>query len=924
MQTQTRRNNPPAKRGFKVSDKWIYLPHEGNAEMRDLLGGKGANLCEMYNMGLPIPPFFIASTAGCIYYMRHKKMPPGIEKQVRTGLAFIKKQISKTFGDPDNPLLLSVRSGAKFSMPGMMDTVLNIGLNGDVLKGLIKKTGNERYARDCYRRLLQMYGEVVLGVDKGLFEHALIAKREKFGVDTDPELPADALNELGKEFEKFIRASKQQIPDDPFDQLMTGLESVYKSWNTERAIAYRNANNIAHDLGTAVNVQTMVFGNIDDTCGSGVMFTRDPSNGEKVLFAELLFNAQGEEVVAGTRTPLHIDELKVQKPAMYKELVGYANKLEKRYKDMQDMEFTFEGDKLWILQTRNGKRTGPAAVRIASDMVDEKILTQKQAVMKVDPALLVQCLLPRIRASEKYSDNVIGKGLNASPGAAVGEVVFSTDRVLEKIEIAKDAKQPRPEMILVRNETNPDDFPGMLASNGILTSQGGMTSHAAVVARQMGKPCVAGCKDAVTDSKKGTLTIGGKVYREGDVITINGTTGEIIDAALDLVSSPEPGKYIGRVMEWADKFRKLGVRANADKKSEAALARKLGAEGIGLCRTEHQFGGERKMLVAELILILASNKTDSASKKRKNQLVKKLLSEQRKDFTGVFQAMDGLPTTIRLIDPPFHEFLPSDEDIENMISEAESKEEKSKLFEMGRLRRTIDEANPMLGTRGCRLGIMFPIISETQVRAIFEAACKRKKAGFDPKPEIMVPLTMEVNELRVLEPIVRGTAEKVMEEQGVWVDYLYGTMIEIPRAALTADQVAEVAEFFSFGTNDLTQTGMGLSRDDTAGLIRDYVDKGILPVDPFQVLDQRGIGRMMRICIEDGRRARKDIKLGICGEHGGEPESVGFCHRIGLHYVSCSTYRVPGARLAAAQAALKEKESGKAKKVKAKRPYRKA
>ena len=896
------------------NQKWIYLAHEGNAGMRDLLGGKGANLCEMWNMGLPIPPFFIATTEGCIYYMRNQKMPPGIEKQVREGLDFIKSEVGLKFGDRNNPLLVSVRSGAKFSMPGMMDTVLNIGLNKTILNGLIKKSGNEHFSRDCYRRLLQMYGEVVLEVDKDKFEHAIEAVRKKYKVKSDPEIPVKGLVELAEKFEKFIKEDGRQVPTNPMEQLMTGIESVYRSWNTPRAIAYRNANRIAHDLGTAVNIQTMVFGNIDDTCGSGVMFTRDPSNGEKALYAELLFNAQGEEVVAGTRTPLHIEELNQRKPKMYKELAGYAAKLEKRYKDMQDMEFTFEGDKLWVLQTRNGKRTGPAAVRVASDMVDEKIINKQEAVMQIDPHLLVQNLLPRIKAGQKYEDKIIGRGLNASPGAAVGEVVFSTARVLERIDEAEKKRKPAPNMILVRNETNPDDFPGMNASQGILTSQGGMTSHAAVVARQMGKPCVAGCKDAKVDASKRVMKMNGGTYREGDVITIDGTEGLIIDSALELVRSPEPGKYFERVMGWADSFRRLGVRANADKKSEAALARKLGAEGIGLCRTEHQFGGDRKMLVAELILILTDANPSKARIKRRDKLVKMLLDAQRADFLGVFEAMDGLPTTIRLIDPPFHEFLPSDEDIADLLKKAKSKAEKKKLEEMALLRRDIHEANPMLGTRGCRLGILFPIINETQTRAIFEAACIRKKAGHHPKPEIMIPLTMDVNELRYLEPIVRDTAAQVMKEQGCKIDYLYGTMIEIPRAALTADEVAEVAEFFSFGTNDLTQTGMGLSRDDTAAMIKKYVDMGLLPVDPFQVLDRRGIGRMMRICIEDGRRTRPDIKLGICGEHGGEPESVEFCHQIGLNYVSCSTYRVPGARLSAAQAVLREKASKKRKK----------
>jgi len=879
--------------------------------MKDLLGGKGANLCEMYNMGLPVPPFFVATTEGCIYYMKHNEMPPGIEDQVRKGLDFIKKKKGQTFNDPDNPLLLSVRSGAKFSMPGMMDTVLNIGLNKKILSGLIKKTGNQRFARDCYRRLLQMYGEVVLGVGKDLFEDALKAMRKKFKVNSDPELPAKALKELGKEYEAILKDARVKIPADPMEQLMTGIESVYKSWNTERAIAYRNANRISHDLGTAVNVQTMVFGNIGDECGSGVLFTRNPSIGEKKIYAEFLFNAQGEEVVAGTRTPLHINEFSEALPDMYNELIGYTRMLEKRYKDMQDMEFTFENGKLWVLQTRNGKRTGPAAVRVASDMFDEGLITEKEAVMQVDPNLLVQCLLPRIPSGIDYQSDVVGRGLKASPGAAVGKVVFTTARVLELMENAEKRKLPKPHLILVRQGTNPDDFPGMNASDGIITSEGGMTSHAAVVARQMGKPCVAGCSDAKVNSARKTVTFGKKTFKEGDIITIEGSEGIVINAEIELIREPDPGPYFRTVLGWADDFRRLGVRANADTGDQASLSRDLGAEGIGLCRTEHQFGGKRKMLVAELILILHEDEPSKSMLNRKDVLLKKLLDAQRDDFYSVLKAMNDLPTTIRLIDPPFHEFLPSMNDIKALIKEAKGNKASIKRFEkMASLREEIVEANPMLGTRGCRLGILFPIITEVQVRAVFEAACRLKKEGFEPHPEIMVPLTMDVNEIRWLEPLVRNTASKVLKEQRVKPEnlhYLYGTMIEIPRAALTADEIAEVAEFFSFGTNDLTQTGMGLSRDDTAPLIKKYIGLGLLPVDPFQVLDQRGIGKMMKICIEDAKKTRPDIKLGICGEHGGEPESVEFCHKIGLHYVSCSTYRVPGARLAAAQAVLKEK-----------------
>jgi pyruvate,orthophosphate dikinase len=888
-------------------DKWVYLPSEGNRNMKDLLGGKGANLSEMWNMGLPIPPFFVASTEGCVYYMKNRKMPPGLEKQVKEGLDFLSQNMGKTFGDESNPLLLSVRSGAKFSMPGMMDTVLNVGLNKKILDGLINKTGNEKFARDCYRRLLQMYGEVVLGVDKDSFDHSLDRKKKKYKVTQDPELPARALRELGDEYEKALKAANVQIPSDPFEQLMLGIEAVFKSWNTERAVAYRNVNRISHYLGTAVNCQAMAFGNIDENSGSGVMFTRNPSSGEKELYGELLFKAQGEEVVAGTRTPLRLKDLKSQKPELYEQLASLAKKLEKHYGDMQDMEFTFESGRLFILQTRNGKRTGPAAVRVASDMVDEKLITPIDAVRQVDPNLLVQCLLPNIKPGQNYKSKVLGKGLNASPGAASGQVIFSTQKVMELIAQAeKSKKHDLPRLILVRNETNPDDFPGMNASAGILTSQGGMTSHAAVVARQMGRPCVAGCSDAKVNEKKKVLEIGGKKFREEDMITIDGSEGLVIDGELELVRSPEPGKYFERVMDWADKFKRLGVRANADKEEEASLARKLGARGIGLCRTEHQFGGERKMMVAELILILMSENPTKEQLKRKSDLLDDLLVAQRKDFKGVLSAMDGLPTTIRLIDPPFHEFLPTEDEVKELRKNAKSKKERVQYNDMLTLRHEIHEANPMLGLRGCRLGILFPIINEIQVRAIFEAACDLKKKGKKPHPEIMIPLTMEIAELRFLEPVVRTTAEKVMKEKDIQVPYLFGTMIEIPRAALTANEIAETAEFFSFGTNDLTQTVWGLSRDDTANMLKEYVAKGIIPVDPFEVLDQKGVGGLMKFAIENSRKTRPKIKLGICGEHGGEPESVAFCHRIGLDYVSCSTYRVPGARLAAAQAALSD------------------
>ena len=873
--------------------KYVYFfgggKAEGRADMKDILGGKGANLAEMTNLGVPVPPGFTISAEVCDYFYKHgRKYPDGLREEVEKNLKKLEELTGKKFGDKNNPLLVSVRSGAAISMPGMMDTVLNLGLNDEVVEGLAKLTNNDRFAWDSYRRFIQMFGNVVMGIEHDEFEKILDAQKKKKGVTQDTELTTEDLKEVVKEYKKLYKEKTgEDFPQNPVDQLWKAIDAVFGSWNNERAIKYREINDIKGLLGTAVNVQTMVFGNMGEDSGTGVAFSRDPSTGEKKFYGEFLMNAQGEDVVAGIRTPETLDDMKRDMPEIYNQLVEIKDKLEQHYKDMQDMEFTIEKGKLYMLQTRTGKRTAQAAVKIAVDMVKEGLIDKETAILRVSPSQLDQLLHPMIDPKAKVE--VIAKGLPASPGAAVGQIVFT----------AKDAEEEAAkgkQVILVRVETSPEDIGGMNAAQGILTARGGMTSHAAVVARGMGKCCVVGCSDVHILSDK-ECEIGGIKFKEGDWITINGTTGEVIKGKVELVE-PEPTGDFAELMGWADEIRKLRVRTNADTPKDARNARKLGAEGIGLCRTEHMFfEGNRIDAVREMILA-----EDVEGRKK---ALAKLLPMQQGDFEGIFKEMDGLPVTIRLLDPPLHEFLPKkDEEIEALAKDmGVSFEVLKKKVE------SLTEFNPMLGHRGCRLGITYPEIYEMQVEAIFRAACNMSKQGVKVEPEVMIPLVGTVKELAILRELTEKTAERVMKEEGVEIKYLVGTMIEVPRAALVADQIAEVGEFFSFGTNDLTQMTFGYSRDDAGVFLPEYIEKGILEKDPFQVLDQEGVGQLIKMGIEKGRSTRKELKVGICGEHGGEPSSVEFCHKVGMNYVSCSPFRVPIARLAAAQAVVKEKKS---------------
>jgi len=879
-----------------MGKKRVYLFKEGNSSMRDLLGGKGANLAEMTNAGLPVPPGLTITTETCMEYIDNgNKMPEGLMEDVKTALKEVEKQTEKKFGDASNPLLLSVRSGARLSMPGMMETILNLGLNDETLEGIIKLTDNERFAYDSYRRFLTMFGSVVLDIEREHFEHILDNVKQKEGVQLDTEVSVEGLKSLIPAYKDLIKKETgKEFPQNPFDQLQWAIEAVFKSWNIPRAVAYRNHYKIDHRYGTAVNVQTMVFGNMGNDSATGVSFTRNPSTGENVFYGEYLTNAQGEDVVAGIRTPKQISELETEMPALYKEYVEIAQKLEKHYKDIQDMEFTIERGKLYILQTRSGKRTALAAMRIAVEMHEEGIITKERAVQLVDPSQLYQLLLPSFDANAKKSAQLIARGLNASPGAAVGKIVFDPTEAAERGEAGE-------KIILVRIETCPDDIHGMIPAQGVLTSRGGMTSHAAVVARGMGKPCVAGCETLKIDLAKGMMTApDGKVYKKDDIISLDGGTGEIFVGELTTVD-PEMGGDFEKLLSWADDIRKLVIRTNADTPEDTAKAIELGAEGIGLCRTEHMFMAQERLPVVQQMIIAG---TEEARK----EALAKLLPMQYQDFKDMFKALNGLPMTIRLLDPPLHEFLPNKEEL---IAEVATLKALGKdASEKEALLHTVEglsEANPMMGLRGCRLGLTYPEINEMQVRAIFEAACDLKLEGMEVKPEVMIPLIGHVNELKTAREQLESVAEKVMAEKGVQIDYQFGTMIEIPRAAITADQIAEYAEFFSFGTNDLTQMTFGYSRDDAEGkFLNNYVDKKILPANPFETLDQQGVGELMKIAIEKGQSVREKIKLGICGEHGGDPESVKFCHRIGLNYVSCSPFRVPVARLAAAQAVLEE------------------
>ncbi|MFW5746332.1 MAG: pyruvate, phosphate dikinase [Nanoarchaeota archaeon] len=860
--------------------KWVYDFTEGKKEMKELLGGKGANLAEMTTLGIPVPFGFTVTTEACAeYYKEDKEFPEGLWTQVEDKLALLEEKMEMEFGNPENPLLVSVRSGAAVSMPGMMDTVLNLGLNEEVVAGLSTKTGNARFAWDAYRRFMQMFGNVVMGIKGSKFEAALDNVKETKGVEFDTDLDVEDLKKVVGAYKEVVKAQTgKEFPTDPKEQLRLSIDAVFGSWNNERAILYRKLNDIKGLMGTAVNVQAMVYGNMGETSGTGVCFSRNPSTGENKFYGEYLMNAQGEDVVAGTRTPKEIQTLNETNAEAYTELVEIKDKLEQHYKDMQDMEFTIQEGKLYILQTRNGKRTAAAALRIAVDMLEEGLIDKKTAVLRVEPAQLDQLLhkqLDPVAVQEKES---IAKGLPASPGAAVGTICFDAEKT---DALAQEGKK----VILVRTETSPEDLIGMNAAQGILTSRGGMTSHAAVVARGMGKCCIAGCGDAKIDEKAGTLTVAGEVYNEGDYITLDGTTGNVYAGKVPVVDPDLSGDF-AKLMEWADEYRKLKVRTNADTPKDAGVAIKFGAEGIGLCRTEHMFfEGDRITAMREMILA-----KDLEGRKK---ALAKILPYQQEDFKGLFEAMAGKPVTIRLLDPPLHEFLPHDAEEQQKIAQniGVSVDELKEKME------SLQEVNPMLGHRGCRLGIAYPEITEMQARAIFEAA---KEVG-DVIPEVMIPLVGNVKEFEDQKAIVDKVAEAVGVEK-----YLVGTMIEVPRAALTADQIAEKAEFFSFGTNDLTQMTLGFSRDDVGKFVPQYIEKGILEKDPFAVLDQEGPGQLVKMAVKKGRSAREGIKCGICGEHGGEPSSVIFCHDVGLDYVSCSPYRVPIARLAAAHAVLKK------------------
>ncbi len=876
-----------------MTKKWVYLFREGNASMRDLLGGKGAGVAEMTRTGVPVPPGFTITTEACnAYYENGQQFPEGMWEQVLEGLKDIEAQTGKRFGDPSNPLLVSVRSGAKFSMPGMMDTVLNLGLNQETREGLARLTDNPRFAADAYRRFVQLFGKIVLGVDGDRFEHEM-EEAKGHGQRQDTDLTTEELLALAEKFKAIIKEDVGvDFPEDPFEQLRAAIAAVFRSWNGRRAVDYRRVNKIPDNLGTAVNVQAMVFGNMGNDSATGVAFTRNPSTGDPEIFGEYLVNAQGEDVVAGIRTPQPISKLAQEMPEVYAQFHEIAKQLERHYKDMQDVEFTIERGKLWMLQTRTGKRTGAAAVKIAVDMVREGLIDKATAVQRVDPHALDQLLHPMIDPAARKDAQPLTVGLPASPGAASGKAVFDPD---EAEELAKTGEK----VILVRIETAPEDFHGMVAAQAILTARGGMTSHAAVVARGMGKPCVAGAGDLRINYAEQMMTVNGTIIRKGDWITIDGGSGEVFAGQMPTVE-PELSGDFATLMSWADEFRKLGVRANADIPRDARVARQFGAEGIGLCRTEHMFfEGDRIDAMREMIL------ADTPEERR--AALAKIEPLQQGDFEGLFREMAGLPVTIRTLDPPLHEFLPhDDEEIEALATKlgVDPKKIKARV-------ESLREANPMLGFRGCRLGILYPEITEMQARAIFKAAVKVKSEGIDVYPEVMIPLVGYVSELKLQEEIVRRVASEVFAEAGIEVPYLVGTMIELPRAALVADEIAQVAEFFSFGTNDLTQTTLGLSRDDSGRFLPIYVEKKLIPDDPFQTIDQRGVGQLVQIGTERGRSTRPTLKVGICGEHGGDPASVEFFHRVGLNYVSCSPYRVPIARLAAAQAALGEAKRDK-------------
>jgi pyruvate,orthophosphate dikinase len=881
---------------------------DGNGKMKDDLGGKGAGLAEMTNAGLPVPPGFTIQTEACREYMRQGRVSKEVDREMLAALGRLEALQGQKLGKGDNPLLVSVRSGAKFSMPGMMDTILNLGLNDQSAEALARLTNNPRFAYDSYRRLIQMFGSVVLEIPKHAFEEVFDAKKKNKKARLDTDLDARALQEVIADYKKVVKKhSRRDFPQDANEQLVMARDAVFRSWMNDRAKHYRRMNNISEDLGTAVNVQAMVFGNLGDTSGTGVGFTRNPANGAKEFYGEFLMNAQGEDVVAGIRTPVPILELQKIQPKVYDQLREITTRLEKHYRDLQDFEFTIQDGKLYMLQTRNGKRTGIAAVAVAIQMVEEGLISKEEAIFRVDPNQLYDFLVPRL--DEKSTKvEVLATGLPASPGAAVGQIVFTADEAVEKA--GHERKTP---VILVRAETTPEDIHGMEVAAGILTSRGGMTSHAAVVTRGMGKCCVAGAGDIRVDEKKREMYAKGQTFKGGDWISLDGTTGRVIKGKLSTLPPKADDPQLLKFMAWSEPFRTIGVRANADVPRDAIQARAFGAEGIGLCRTEHMFFGEEK-LPHMRAMILADNEKD------RRAALKKLLPLQRKDFDGVFRAMDGFPVTIRTLDPPLHEFLPRREDLLVEIAVLEATKPKSpKLKGLRKLLQRVEELhefNPMLGHRGCRLGITYPEITEMQVRAIFEAAVAVSKSGIKVKPEVMIPLIATVKEMENQASIVNRVAQEVFKEKGKKIDYLVGTMIELPRAALVADEIAKEAQFFSFGTNDLTQTTFGFSRDDVNKILPTYISEGILKQDPFAVLDREGVGQLVKMATERGRKTRPDLKVGICGEHGGEPSSVEFCYRTGLNYVSCSPFRVLTARLAAAQAAAADKlkvEGGRTK-----------
>ena len=918
------------KREPKSSIKYVYFfgdgKAEGNGKMKEELGGKGAGLAEMTNAGLPVPPGLTIQTEVCREYMRHNTVSRDVDEQMEAALTRLEQLQGQKLGQGENPLLVSVRSGAKFSMPGMMDTILNLGLNDKSAQALAKRSNNERFAADSYRRLIQMFGNVVLEIPKSAFDEVFDAKKKQKKAKLDTELDSKALKEVIEEYKKVVKKhAKRDFPQDPHEQLVMARDAVFRSWNNERAKHYRRINNISDDLGTAVNVQAMVFGNLGETSGTGVGFTRNPATGVKEFYGEFLMNAQGEDVVSGVRTPVHISELEKIMPDVYNQLHDITTRLEKHYRDMQDFEFTIQDGKLYMLQTRNGKRTGIAAVKVALEMVDEGLITKDEAIFRVEPNQLYDFLVPRLDEKNARVE-VLATGLPASPGAAVGRIVFTADEAVEK---AGHGARKNP-VILVRGETTPEDIHGMEVAAGILTSRGGMTSHAAVVTRGMGKCCVAGAGDITVDEKAREMRVAGQVFKEGDWISLDGTTGRVIKGKLNTMPPRADDPELLKLMGWAEPFRKLKVRANADIPRDAIQARAFGAEGIGLCRTEHMFFAEDRIDHMRA-MILADNEKD------RRAALKKLLPMQRSDFIGVFRAMDGFPVTIRTLDPPLHEFLPRREDLMvdiAVLPYADAKQKKATVEKYRRLGakgvgdlkkvlpallqrvEQLHEFNPMLGHRGCRLGITYPEITEMQARAIFEAAVAVAKDGVKVFPEVMIPLTATLKEMANQAAIVNRVAEEVFTEKEKRVEYMVGTMIELPRAALVADEIAKEAQFFSFGTNDLTQTTFGFSRDDVNKVLPTYLAEGILKQDPFAALDREGVGQLVRMATERGRKTRPELKVGICGEHGGEPSSVEFCHQVGLNYVSCSPFRVLTARLAAAQAAASDQlkvEGGRTK-----------